>query len=93
MDIESHVLEQIRCFILINERKRDTMRRNTTENGSEVCVRSVCEKEKTPCRDGMVSLALAAEVGVPLFLTPALALGDLLALKGVVLAQGPLGLR
>ena len=92
-DAESHVLEQIRLFILINERKRDTMRENTTENGSEVCVRGVCEKEKTPCRDGMVSLASAVEVGVPLFLASALACGDAFLLKGVVLAQGPLNLR
>ena len=54
---------------------------------------NVCEKEKTPCRDGMVSLVSAVEVGVPLFLAPALALGDLLALDGVVLAQGPLNFR
>lgn len=56
-------------------------------------MRGVCEKEKTPCRDGMVSFASAVEVGVPLFPAPALALGDLLTLEGVVLAQGPLGLR
>ena len=88
-----HVLEQTRCFTLINERNRDIITGNTTRNGSEVDMRNVCEKEKTPCRDGMVSLASAAEVGVPPFFAPALALGDLLALKGIVLAQGPLNLR
>ena len=62
------------------------MRGNAVRNGSEVDMRDVCEKEKTPCRDGMVSLASAVEVGVPLFFAPALAFGDLLPLDFVVLA-------
>lgn len=51
-------------------------------------MRYVCEKEKTPCRDGMVSFASAAEVSVPVFLTSAFAVLDACSHDSVVLMQG-----